>query len=269
MKLGAASPAPQFADVLAAAAARRVAGASAAAPYRLAGPSPVALPLPFVGEGEPVTRLAGPVGGYAEIRALAATLPIPEALDAAATLAAASRALRMMATAEGVSPRDLAQVLEIAPHDRMPSRNAAQSESAVKDTMVLHDEARGIVTVDVHAARLSDKIWEVAVFDQSGVGPAGFPYAAPPLLVAHAAFDPVGAEFVAAGMIGGALSPRVEQATALVARRPGIWTALVVIGTIVALALALASPLAGLVFVVAILVGLRWLDLRTREYGDG
>lgn len=268
MKLG-ATPAPQFADLLAAAAARRVAGQAAAQPYRLAGPLPVTLPAPSAGEGETKARLARPLGGYAEIQALAATLPIPETLDGAAALAAAARALRMLAASEGVSMRDLAQAVEIAPHDRAPSRNAAQSESIAKATMVLHDDAGGIVTVDVHAARVSGTIWEIAVFDQSAAAPTGFPYAAPPLLVAHAAFDPVRAEFIAASMIGGALSPRIAHATAIVARRPGIWTALVVLGTIVALALALASPLAALVFAVAMLVGLRWLDLRTRAYGDG
>lgn len=264
MNIGPVRPAPQFADFVAAAAARRAAGDIAPPAFRIAG----ALPLPTVGESDEPSFGAGPAVGYDETRALAEEQPSPATLDRSTALAAATRALRMLANAHGVAPRDAAQAIEIV-SPREPHAHVAQGESAVETSLVVRDEQRGPISVDVHAARVAENIWQVAVFDRSAAGVSDAGAAAPPLLVTSAAFDPLRAEFVAAGMLAVFFAPRADRAVAAVARRPGLWMALVLFGTLVALATTLVSPSAGLAFIVALLAALRWLDRRPREGGGG
>lgn len=264
MNIGPVRATPQFADFVVAAAARRAAGDIAPPAFRLAG----APPPPPIGAGGNSAHRSGPAGGYDEIRALVENLPLPELLDRSSALAAATRALRMFAAAHGVALRDAAQAIEIiAP--RGPRAHTAQDERALETALVVRDEQRGPISVDVRAARISENIWEIAVFDRSAAVATDAGAAASPLLVTTAIFDPLRAEFVAVGMLAGLLAPRADRAVAEVVRRPGIWTALVLIGTFSTLALALASPPAGLAFAVLMLVGLRWLDRRSRESSAG
>lgn len=263
--INAAKAPPQFAELVAAAAARRAAGDKTSPAFRLA----VHLPMPVEFERDSALRDAAPLRGYGEIGDIAEDLSPPEMLDRATALAAASRALRRLADSFGATARDIARDTAITPPARTPARNVAQSQSAIGTTRVLHDEAQGLVTVDIHAARVSENLWEIAVFDQSTAAAGGFPYAAAPLLVMHAAIDVRQAEFATAGLLAGALSLRREQAVAAIARRPGAWPALAMIAVLLAAMLFLAaSPLAGLAFAVAALAALGWLDRLSRDVAE-
>ncbi|MCB1533241.1 MAG: hypothetical protein KDJ44_00620 [Rhodoblastus sp.] len=259
-----ATPAPHFADFVAAAAARRAAGDRPSPALRLAEP----LPLPGdSGQGD-ILRRVGPLGGYQDILDLADA--VPETLDRATVLAVATRALRQLASMHGRSVAEVAHEIGITQPERAPARNTAQSLSALATSLILNDEKRGLVTVDLHAARVAQGMWEIAVYDQSTTTSGAFPYSAPPVLVMHASVDARQAQFAAASMLAGAFALRAESAAASFARRPALWAGLTLVAILMAFGLAfVASPLAGLSVGVAALVVLRWIDRRARESSGG
>lgn len=258
-----ARPAPQFADFVAAASTRRAVGDRPSSALRFAEP----LPLPDEPAAGDILHRVGPLGGYQDILDLAGA---PEKLDRASVLAVATRALRQLASAHGRSVAEVAHEVGVTPPERAPARNAARSEHALSTSLVLNDEARGLFTVDLHAARVSQGVWEIVVYDKSTATAGAFPYAAPPLLVMHASVDALQAQFAAASMLSGAFAPYVESAAAGLAERPILWAAAAMVAIVTAFALAfVASPLAGLSFATVAFVVLRWLDRRVRGRGDG
>lgn len=257
-----ARPAPHFADFVAAAAARRAAADRTSPAPRFAEPLPLVIDP---GQGNALRRL-GPLESYQDTIALADGAP--ETLDRATVLAVATRALRGLASTHGRSVMEIAHEIDVTPPERAPARNSARSLSALATSLVLNDEKRGLVTVDLHAARVSQGVWEVAVYDQSTASAGAFPYAAPPLLVLHAGVDVVQAQFAAASMLAGALAPRAESAAASFARRPALWAGLTLVAILAAFGLAfVANPLAGLSVGVAALLVLRRVDRNARERG--
>lgn len=255
---------PRFADFVAAAdARRRAAGAFAGPPPR----PPDLLPLPEVrthgGAG------AGARNGYFDALDLDMDLPLPDLLERSTALAAATRTLRMIAAARGQHPQQALDAAEPTPLARLPAQNAADARSDFTTALRVTTEFGRAVTADIHVSKTEDGRWEIAAFDSETAGAGPFPYAAPPLFVMTAEFDPLRAEFVAANIFARAVSPRVlqmEAGGALFDRRSlGVAAALAAIAGILFLSRE-AWPLAGaaiaFVGVVALRIALRRLHSR-------
>ena len=187
---------PRFADFVAAADARR----RAADASRTLSPRPVdLLPLPEISRRESAALFGAP-GGYLEALEFGVDLPLPDLLERSTALSAATRTLRTLAVARGQAPAQMLGSIAATTREKLPSQNAPQAQSAFRTTLRVTTEFGHVTTVDLHVAKAPDGRWEIAVFDQAPEGAAPFPYAAPPLFVAEAQFDPLRAEFVIANM---------------------------------------------------------------------
>ncbi|HMN72409.1 MAG TPA: hypothetical protein PKA55_11145 [Rhodoblastus sp.] len=263
-----ADPPPQFADFVAAAATRRRAADDSASAFRIVAPGAGAVPSsPHAPPRAPAHRTAP--FGYAEILDLAENLAPSAALDRTAALAAVNRLMRALAAEHGQSPGEFVRAAAIAPREKLPARNAADAESALKASLAVDDETRGLVTLDVHAARRDEKFWQIAVFDQSAARFGTFPYATPPLLVMTAPFDPAQAGFAAAATLAGAFAGRRASAVTALAENSALPEALGLIATIIVVALLLAgAPWAATIVALATLALLRWRARQSRRASD-
>ncbi len=260
-----ASPSPPFAEFVAAAAVRRRPADDIAAAFRVVAPEAPSLPASVAAPPRPAVARTAPVG-YAEILDLAENLAPTAALDDATALAAASRLLRMLAAARAQSPAEVVRATTITPREKLPERNAAHAESALTTALVVNDNARGLVTLDVHAARVDDNLWRIAVFDQSAANFGTFPYAAAPLLVVSAQFDPAQTAFVAAAGMAGAFAWRSTSAVAAFTDDSAAPATLGLLAAILVAVLLLAgAPLAAALAAFFALALLRWRARRLRS----
>ena len=255
---------PRFADFVAAADARRRVASAFAGP--LQRPLDL-LPLPEVRPRRDAG--AGPYSAYLDALDLDMDMPLPDLLERSTALAAATRTLRMLAAARGQHPQQLLESVEPAPPARLPARNAAETCSDFTASLRVTTEFGHVVTADIHVSKTEGGRWEIAAFDSATAGAGPFPYAAPPLFVTTAEFDPLRAEFVATSMLARPVSPRVlqmEAGRALFDRRTlGLAGALAAIAGILFLSRE-AWPLAGAATafagVVALRIALRRLGAR-------
>ncbi|MFT4098635.1 MAG: hypothetical protein QM651_16070 [Rhodoblastus sp.] len=263
-----ASPLPPFSEFVAAAALRRRPADDIATAFRIVAPDMPSLPASAAASPRAAMARTAPAG-YAEILDLAENLALPESLGRAAALAAVSRLLRALAATHVQSPAEFERAAAITPREKLPERNAAHAESALTAALVVDDEARGLVTLDVHAARVDDNLWRIAVFDQSAAIFGTFPYAAPPLLVVSAQFDPAQAAFAAAAGIVGGFSWRSKGIVAAFTGNSAAPATLGLIAAMVVVVLLLAgAPLAAALVAFLALALLRRRARRSRRDAD-